>query len=245
MSTHRVFIEEDIQLNSSFCLNTNASNYLARVLRLKPGAEVILFNGQEPLGQYHAQITASSNRNVEVKAIRFETIENESPIQINLLQGISKGDRMDYTIQKSVELGVNAIYPIWMERTNVKLSDEKRLQKKLTHWQGVSNSALEQSGRVRQVEIHFPLKFNQIEPLNSECNIILDPYAQVSLQSLSDTKPNKINILIGPEGGLSDAEVEQAKAIGYTGIQLGPRILRTETASLAIISNLQYIWGDF
>jgi len=245
MSIHRVFITDSLTINQKLELNSNASNYLAKVLRLKLGAELVLFNGQEPLGEYYAHICSISNRRVVVEVKRFDVVDNESPIEINLLQGISKGDRMDYTIQKSVELGVNAIYPVWMERTNVKLSDEKRLQKKHNHWQGVANSALEQSGRVAQVAIHQPFKFNQIESLQADLKLILDPYSNQSLASLSKQTPKQINILIGPEGGLSEQEVKQAQSIGYQGIQLGPRILRTETASLAIISNFQYLWGDF
>ena len=245
MTIHRVFIIDDIQLNQSISLNANASNYLARVLRLKPGATVILFNAQEPLGQYHGQITAVSNRRVEVEITEFEPVENEPPVAINLLQGISKGERMDYTIQKSVEMGIKSIYPLWMERTTVKLSDENRLQKKLAHWQGVSNSAVEQSGRCTQVKVHSPMKFNQIGTLKSELNLLLDPYAEQSLHNLAHIKPKTINILIGPEGGLTDFEVEQAIGMGFIGVRLGPRILRTETAGLAILSNLQYLWGDY
>lgn len=245
MSSHRVFIEDSLQPHQQLCLNANASHYLSKVLRLKIGTEIILFNGQEPLGEYQAVITQLTNRSVSVEVTAFKAVKNESPISINLLQGISKGDRMDYTIQKSVEMGVAQIYPIWMERTNVKLSDAKRLEKKLNHWQGVCQSALEQSGRVNQVKVNSPLNFAQIETLSSELNLILDPYSQRGLKDFSHLQPQTINILIGPEGGLSPAEIDLAKQWGYEGIQLGPRILRTETAGLAIMSNLQFIWGDF
>jgi 16S rRNA (uracil1498-N3)-methyltransferase len=242
----RLFVELPIQIGKEIQLDSFSSNYLARVLRLKLNDQLFLFNGMSPLGEYLAKINQISKKNVSVQIISFQPKDIESPLHINLLQGISRGDRMDYTIQKAVELGVSAIYPLFLERTNVKLSDKKRLDNKLTHWQGICHSAMQQSGRTARVAMVTPDNLSSINHISADIKLVPDPIAEMSLSDLDLTdKPQRVNILIGPEGGISDKELDYVKGFDYMPIKLGPRILRTETAGLAMISYLQAILGDY
>lgn len=242
----RLFVDLPIQTGKELQLDSFASNYLARVLRLKLNDEFCLFNGKSPLGEYLAKISQITKNQVSVQIISFQPKDIESPIQINLLQGISRGDRMDYTIQKAVELGVYAIYPLFLERTNVKLSDKKRQQNKLTHWQGICHSAMQQSGRTALVPVSEPDDLASINNISANLKLVPDPLAEISLSDLEfSDKPQRINILIGPEGGITDNERDYANNLGYIPIKLGPRILRTETAGLAMMSYLQAILGDY
>jgi len=240
MRTIRIYQSGDYQTGETLCLDKAASNHLLRVLRLKDQQALKLFNGdgQEYTATLHvdgkraiAHIESAANPN------------NESPNNIHLFQGISKGERMDYAIQKSVELGVSSITPLICERTVVNLKDE-RLEKKLAHWKGIAISACEQSGRCVVPEIHTPVKFSQAIACNTDAlKITLDPLSQTSLNSLTPVS-KYIQILIGPEGGLSESEIIETKANGFNAITLGPRILRTETAALAAITSAQLLWGD-
>jgi len=242
----RLFVDLPIQTGIELQLDSFSSNYLARVLRLKLNDELFLFNGRSPLGEYHAKINQISKKNVSVEVLSFQPKDIESPIIINLLQGISRGDRMDYTIQKAVELGVNTIYPLFLERTNVKLSDKKRQENKLTHWQGICHSAMQQSGRTALVAMATPDNLSSINTIAADMNLVPDPLAEKSLSDIDfTTKPKTINVLIGPEGGIANNELDYAKSANYIPVKLGPRILRTETAGLAIISYLQAILGDY
>ncbi len=242
----RLFVDYPILPGNELKLDSFASNYISRVLRLKINDHLYLFNGMHPLGEYVAKISQISKKQVIVEIKSFLKKDIESCIHINLLQGISRGDRMDYTIQKAIELGVNNIYPLFLDRTNVKLGDEKRCAKKLAHWQAICHSALQQSGRTALVAVAFPDKLSSIENINAELNLVADPAAEISLSKLVLTDMAKqINILIGPEGGITDNELDYVKNQGYIPISLGPRILRTETAGLAIISYLQARLGDY
>ena len=186
----------------------------------------------------------STEKKISVQTEEYLDTERESNLNITLLQGISKGDRMDYSIQKAVELGVSRIIPVHCQRTVVNLNTE-RLSRKHQHWRGIVTNACEQSGRNRIPQLNTPIKFSEIFSIDIEgLKLTLDPLSNNHLQTLQPDSA-KICLLIGPEGGLSNVEIQQASNNGFVGISLGSRILRTETATLAAIAALQTEWGDF
>ncbi len=242
MATTRIYVDLDLAAGETFDLPEAAGHHVARVLRMKIDDSLILFNGQG--GEYNAQISSLHKSKVQVEITSFDDIERESSIQIKLFQSISKGEKMDFTIQKAVELGVNKIMPLITTYSNVKL-DPKRLEKKVEHWRKVITSACEQCGRNRVPELTKIMKLDDLQSENeADLKLILAPDAEGSLSDLAD-KPETISIVIGPEGGLSRSEIEILAKKGYTGIQLGSRILRTETAALATIAALQNQFGDY
>lgn len=221
-------------------LDSRAAHYLGQVLRMKAGREIILFNGDGL--SYPALITDVSKKGLQCR-VAAPAAGPEPPPKLSIELGIaiSKGDRMDLVIQKATELGVSRISPLTSERVDVKLSGE-RLEKKAQHWQQVMVSACEQSGRNRLVEIGPLQPLSQWrDNLTSERKLVLHPTAA---RQLSGDSPGSVALLIGPEGGLSDNEVQDCLDRGFAGLQLGPRVLRTETAPLAAISILQFCWGD-
>ena len=207
---------------------------------MKAGAELSLFNGSGL--ELKAQLEQVDKRQATVKLQQPIETNNESPLDILLMQGISRGERMDYAIQKAVELGVKRIMPVITERCNVQLSGD-RAEKRLNHWQGVVISACEQSGRSFLPELLPITSLDMaLAEVNDDCKLVLDPEAVQGFSSVK--KASRITLLIGPEGGLSDTEVQRAMDGGFTGITLGPRILRTETASAAALAMVQARWGD-
>lgn len=242
MPISRIFQPDLLSTNKNFLLSEAASHHLARVLRAKVDDEIILFNGQG--GEYLATILQIDKKNITVKIGEFNSREAESPLEITLAQGVSRGEKMDYTIQKAVELGVKKIIPILSERCNVKLDDERR-EKRLAHWKSIIISACEQSGRNRIPEILPPLAFEKYLALETaEMKFILSPHVLQKINS-HELAPARVSLLIGPEGGLSNAEVQLARQKNFLPLNLGPRILRTETAAIAAISALQSWFGDF
>lgn len=227
---------------SSVQLRDTAANHVARVLRLPPGAPLILFNGEG--GEFEARIETVDKRRVTVRVGNHNPRECEPPLDLWLAQGISRGERMDYTVQKAVELGVSRIIPLFTERCGVQLGGE-RLDKRVQHWQAVAVSACEQSGRNRVPEIAAPRALHEwlTEPA-AGLVLVLDPEADNTLGPLP-VPAGPVSLLIGPEGGLTDHEILLAKQTGYTGLRLGPRILRTETAAVAALAALLTRWGDF
>jgi 16S rRNA (uracil1498-N3)-methyltransferase len=222
-------------------LGDSAANHVARVLRLPVGAELTLFDGIG--GEYAARIHAIGKRSVTAEVGEYRAREAESPLAITLAQGIAKGERMDYTIQKATELGVVRLVPLVTERCNVRLSGE-RWEKKLQHWQAVAISACEQCGRNRIPTIEQPLTLTAwLAQDSTELRLTLDPLATGGINTIS-TKPQEVSLLVGPEGGLSEGELVAAQRAGYRGIQLGPRVLRTETAGVTALAVLQARWGD-
>ena len=254
MSNLRFYNQENLKIGATFRLSDNAAAHATRVLRLEVSDEVVLFNGDG-----HDYICAiSSIKKSEVLAIvkSFVKITNESPLNITLLQGISSGDRMDYTIQKAVELGVTAIVPIVTTRSVVKLSPE-RAQKRLEHWQNVVHSACEQSGRAFVPTVLAPMPLSAWLQANKDAGagdahikakkptrILLNPIGAIRLSELPKPAGN-IELLIGAEGGLSQSEIDTALSQDFKSIILGARILRTETAALTAIAAMQTLWGDF
>lgn len=217
-----------------------AHRHAVQVLRLKLGSALRLFNG----AGYECEATLDVVSKRESSAVINRVIEsdNESPVTISLLQGVSRGERMDYALQKAVELGVTRVIPIITERCNVQLSNG-RADKRMQHWQGVMVSACEQSGRTILPELADVTEFKDVlEQVNVPCRLVLDPLAETGFSSLA--KQDNVALLIGPEGGLSDVEIEQAKQAGFQAVKFGPRILRTETASAAALAIVQAMWGD-
>lgn len=220
-------------------LNADAARHVAKVLRLTPGAPLILFDGR---GQAFAARLDSLK---PVRALLEDTVESapEPPLKIELLQALSRGAKMDLVVQKAVELGVNAIAPVLTERSVMRL-DARAADKKRSHWESVAVSACEQCGRSRipTVRASVPLSEALAAGETEALQLLLDPEALTSLPDLPP--PARVRLLIGPEGGLAPAERESAVAAGFTPIHLGPRILRTETAALAALAILQHRWGD-
>ena len=240
MRIPRIFHPNPLQANSTIKLDDNAARHVSRVLRLGPGAEIRLFDGQG--GEYAAVLHEVGKREVSVSIAEHLAVEVESPLKITLAQGISKGERMDYTIQKAVELGVHRIVPLDTERSVVKLKGERR-ERKLEHWQGVIISACEQCGRNTLPEL-LPMQSlsSWLENGLNGTGLVLDHRAANSVNSVESS--GELTLLIGPEGGLSEAERGLAIDTGYQGLRLGPRVLRTETAALVALSALQARWGD-
>jgi 16S rRNA (uracil1498-N3)-methyltransferase len=208
---------------------------------MKVGQSAILFNGEG--GQYIGRLTNASKTNSTILIDGFSAVEKESNLKIHLAVGISKGDRMDWIIQKATELGVTEISPIFTGRTEVKLSGS-RLDKKLSHWQQIAISACEQSQRNRVPSINPILSFDDwLELKHNGLKLLMNHLGDLGLSEISP-KDQNIVLLVGPEGGLSENEICVAEASGYTSVSMGPRILRTETAPVAALSILQSLWGD-
>jgi len=241
MRIPRIYVDQDLKANSFVTLDSPARNHLVNVLRLKQDANITLFNGQG--GEYLAQIKTIERNKVDVAIHSFSDRDIESPLKIHLGQSISRGEKMDFTLQKSVELGVNEITPLLTKRCGVKL-DPVRLQKRLQHWQAVIVSACEQCGRNTIPKLNPSTHLNDWLKENSdEYNFLLDPQSENSINTLSQNI-SSAKLLIGPEGGLTEDEINLCQQNKFTTLKLGPRILRTETAALAIISALQSRFGD-
>lgn len=239
----RIYQPLPLQPDQTLQLTEQASHHLARVLRAQVGDALIIFNGQG--GEYEASITEITKKSVHVKLLHFQARESESPVHIHLAQGMARGEKMDVIVQKAVELGVTHITPLITERCNVRL-DKDREEKRLAHLEAVMISACEQSGRNRIPLLDAPISYPLwLSTVKADLAFVLSPHVDHKLPQLELSDHASIILLIGPEGGLSDQEVELAIQQGFLPLNLGPRILRTETASLAAISTLQWQYGDF
>ncbi len=244
MSNLRFYSAENLVIGAAIRLSDNAATHATRVLRLNVGDAIKLFNGDG--FDYACELISVKKSEVLAKIKTSEAVNNESPLNIMLLQGISSGDRMDYTIQKAVELGVKQIQPISTERSVVKLSAE-RAQKRLEHWQNVVISACEQCGRAKIPAVLTPITLSNWLAANRQNNvtrILLNPVGAKPLAELPKSTQD-IQLLIGAEGGLTQAEITVAIDHGFQSVVLGPRILRTETAAPTAIAVMQTLWGDF
>ena len=241
MRIPRIFHPEPLHANSRVALSDNAARHVGRVLRLPAGAQVVLFDGSG--GEHPAHIIETGKRELWVECGERMAVDCESPLAITLAQGVSKGERMDYTIQKAVELGVTRIAPIDTERSVVNLRGERR-DKRMEHWHGVIISACEQCGRNTLPLLLPMMSYHEWlqQPLTG-IGLLLDHRAAMGLSSL-EFDGSACTLLIGPEGGLSEAERGAAEAAGYRGLRLGPRVLRTETAALTALAAIQSRWGD-
>lgn len=241
MHVPRFHTEQVLRPGETLLLGEVASHHLLRVLRLQPGEALLLFNGDGH--EYHAIVETGEAQRARVRIQGGEQPQRESQLHIELGQGIARGERMDFVLQKSVELGAMSITPLWTRRTQVQLKGS-RLQRKLQHWHGVIRSACEQSGRLQLVQLGMPTRLETwfSETTESTQQLVLDPRAESGLQELQPAR--NVRLLIGPEGGLDDTEVRLAAEAGFRRVRLGPRILRTETAALAAITAIQLLWGD-
>lgn len=238
----RIYQDCELVTGESISLDERASRHLGQVLRLAVSDEVLLFNGDGR--DCTARIDSISKKRIDINILSCRENTAESALEVHLYQGISKGDRMDTAIQKAVELGVSRIVPIVCERTVVRTSTERN-EKKLSHWQNIVISACEQSGRARVPQIEKIKKFSDsLTDVESVQSILLHPEKAESLSAIS-LDARRINLFIGPEGGFSDQEIEQARQAGIRPVVMGKRVLRTETAPIAALAVLQSRFGDY
>ncbi|MBI5461646.1 MAG: 16S rRNA (uracil(1498)-N(3))-methyltransferase [Gammaproteobacteria bacterium] len=243
MPTPRIYLPIALHPGIDVALDARAVGHVVRVLRLRAGDELILFNGSGT-DEYRAQLLDVRKDSAICRILSQHSHHTESPLTLELAQGISRGERMDYTIQKTVELGVQRIVPLSTERSQVKLSGERE-EKRLQHWQGIILHACEQSGRTTLPELLPVQRLDHWLTHRTRMTqaLFLDPEGDVSVSSLSGPVTS-VSLLVGPEGGLSPAERDLAIAGGFLRLRLGPRVLRTETAALVALAALQGIWGD-
>lgn len=242
MRVPRIFTPSALSVGQQHELDETAANHVVRVLRMQAGQPLILFNGDGH--DYTAVLDKVGKRDASVRIDSAIPIASESPLHIILGQVISKGDRMDYAVQKSVEMGVSAIVPLVSERCDVRLKGDRE-DKRVRHWQQVASSAAEQCGRARVPDIAAIENLTDwLQQLpEHDLGLVLHHRTTQSLTSLP--RPGRLIILIGPEGGLTEAEIAAAEAAGFMATTLGPRVLRTETAPVAAMAVCQWLWGDF
>lgn len=242
MRVPRIYTPQTLQVGQQLALGDQAAQHLIKVLRCKPGTQLELFNGDG--NAYGATLASAGKREALVQIEQMLTCTTESPLHTHLGQVISRGDRMDYAIQKATELGVTCITPLFSERCEVRLNPERQA-KRIEHWRHVAISAAEQCGRVRIPEIRAcqPLASWMSETREDELALVLHHRDQQHLGALP--APSKVRLLIGPEGGLNPDEITLAQAQGFLSTTFGPRVWRTETAPVAALSIVQWLWGDF
>ena len=244
MRLTRIHVSAPPQAGGACTVRGEAANHLARVLRLEVGDTLEVFDGEG--GEYSGRIEAMRKGEVQVAlGPRCEGC-TESPLQLTLAQGISRGERMDWVVQKAVELGVTRIVPVLTERSVVRL-DAEQARSKQRHWHGVAVAACEQSGRSRLPHIDLPqplsMFFAALPAGAGALRVLANPQAQTGLAALPPSAADVL-VLIGPEGGLAAAESHAALEHGFLSVRLGPRVLRTETAAVAVLALLQQRFGD-
>lgn len=241
MRQSRIFTRQPLQGQTTLVLDGSTGHYLARVLRLSKGDAVTLFNGDG--ADYPAFISEIRSQSVTVQITGSVAPATESPLRITLVQAVCRGERMDYVLQKATELGVFCIQPLISQRVEVRL-DAARQEKRMLHWQGVVTSACEQSGRAVVPEVKGPLSLSDwLGAADFPVALILDPLAGGRLSGVS-IEGDSVAVLVGPEGGFTEEEVNAAREKGLLAVTLGPRVLRTETAGPAAIAVLQARSGD-
>lgn len=240
MRLTRIYQPQALSAGQILNLSKGAAGHLIRVLRLQVGDDFIVFNGRA--GEFRAIIIELSKSVVTVKLGEFAAVSRESSLQITLAQAVLRSDKMDYVLQKAVELGVTRFIPLISARSTLKLAPE-RWQKRSLHWQGVMLAACEQSGRTRLPKLENPMTFDvATTSIKAEQRIILQPCVKQNINSLPHCQ--SVAVLVGPEGGWSENELKCARVATYNPIQLGPRVLRAETAGLAAVSIMQSLYGD-
>ena len=241
MRVPRLYTPQALSANSEVLLVDDAAHYIAKVLRLRPEDYLKLFNGND--GEYSARIVAIDKKTVTTAL--EERLENSADpsLIIHLGLGLSRGERMDYAIQKATEAGVTSITPLLTERCEVKLKGD-RIDNRMSHWERIAISACEQSGRCTVPTIASPLTLSDwLTAPRSGASFVLDHRGENGFPALE--KPEAVTFLIGPEGGLSEEEVMLAKENQFNLVRIGPRVLRTETAPIVAISLAQHLWGDY
>jgi len=242
MAIPRFYCPAELATGAMVALPAQAAHHAARVLRLEIGDRVTLFNGKG--GECEARLARIGKQDAVAEILAWHEVERESVLQVTLAQAVSAGEKMDFTLQKAVELGIGAIQPLTSERSVVRLTGE-RAEKRVAHWQGVAVAACEQCGRNRIPQV-APLEAlpTWLSEQQTGLRLILSPEADQGLRDLPrPTEP--VTLLVGPEGGFSQGEIEAALRRGFTPVRLGPRILRTETAALTMLAAMQALWGDF
>ncbi|MGB1236598.1 MAG: 16S rRNA (uracil(1498)-N(3))-methyltransferase [Pseudomonadales bacterium] len=240
MRTPRFYQAQALVPGQSIALCDDAVQHIARALRMKSGDSIALFNGDGV--EYSATLTHVAKREVQAQINEALNINRSSTLQVQIGQCISRGDRFDYAIQKSTELGMHSLTPLWSERCEVKLNAERSCKKR-QQWQQLAISACEQSLRTTVPHIAAPTQLRDwIQQCDAEVKLVLHHHCAKPLSQFEP--PQSVALLIGPEGGLTEEEVEAAIASGFSPVALGPRVLRTETAPVAAQAVLQYLWGD-
>jgi 16S rRNA (uracil1498-N3)-methyltransferase len=241
--TPRFFCPPPLAAGTDVALPSDTGHHAVRVLRLEEGDALVLFDGQG--GECPAAITRIEGRTVRVRIGERRSVERESPVAVTLVQGLSAADRMDYAIQKAVELGVAAVVPVMTARSVARLEGERALRR-AEHWRQIVVAACEQCGRDRLPAIHAPREFSDWlrEPSTAASRLLLSPDAGRSLGEF-DRPDGAIELLVGPEGGFAPDESAAAAAAGFHAIRLGPRILRTETVAPAVLAAMNVLWGDW
>lgn len=243
MRLTRTYIDAPLSVGLTLTLPELASGHLVRVLRLGVDDECVLFNGDGY--DYPARLVSISKRGVTAEVHGCTALDNESPLRLVLAQGIARGEKMDWVLQKATELGVSGVVPLVTDRTEVRL-DGERADKRLAHWRGVVASACEQCGRARLPEVSEPRALAQWAaslPVDAQ-RYALDPEGSESIPGIAPGGDAPVFLVVGPEGGLSPRDLDTLRAAGIRGLRLGPRILRTETAGLAALAALQAMHGD-
>ena len=242
MRLTRVFVDDDLAVGQRLTVEGSAGNHIVRVLRARVGDELTIFNGRG--GEYGTSIDEIRRDTVLVSVREHRDEERESAFDLTLAQGISRGERMDWVVQKATELGVTRIVPLFTERSVVHL-DERQAAKKVQHWRGIAVSACEQCGRNVVPEIAAPVALHGLleKPPGKGIALLLSPTAQQRIVDIAGT-PDGATVLIGPEGGLAQVEHDAALGAGFTPVRMGPRVLRTETAAVCALTLLQQRFGD-
>jgi 16S rRNA (uracil1498-N3)-methyltransferase len=237
----RVHVEAALAPHSRLALEGTAANHITRVLRLRAGAALTLFDGSG--GEYAAHITELRRDTVLVETGEHRDVDRESPFAITLLQGISRGERMDWVVQKATELGVRRLVPVATERTVVRL-DERQAANRVRHWRAIAIAACEQCGRNRVPEVDDPVSFDAVTQVLPQpaLRVVLASDGALRVQDLLPAQA--MAVLVGPAGGLTEEEHRRALDGGFLALRLGPRILRTETAAIAVLAALQLELGD-
>jgi 16S rRNA (uracil1498-N3)-methyltransferase len=242
MKPPRVYHRAELRVGREAILDAGSSRHLTRVLRMRAGDPLALFDGSG--GEYRGVIHAPERDRVRVHIESFDPIEREAPLGVGLAQVISAADLMDWTVQKAVELGARWIQPLAAERAKVRL-DHERAERRVAHWQRVAVAACEQCGRNTIPPVAPVLELRAWLARGIPClhRIVLDPQASARLSQAGPLSGETV-LLVGAESGLSDEELTLARAQGFAAVSLGPRVLRTETAGLAALAALQALWGD-
>jgi 16S rRNA (uracil1498-N3)-methyltransferase len=242
MRLTRVHVDTELHTGQHLTVEGSAGNHIARVLRLRAGDALTLFNGHG--GEYGGSIEEIRRDTVTISVAERREVDRESPFQLTLVQGISRGERMDWVIQKATELGVSRVAPVFTARSVVHL-DERQALRKIQHWRSIAIAACEQSGRNRLPQITEPIGLYQLleQHTSGGTSLLLSPAATLRLADVPDAALGA-TVLIGPEGGLADVEQEAALKSGFTPVRLGPRVLRTETAAVCALTALQQTFGD-
>jgi 16S rRNA (uracil1498-N3)-methyltransferase len=260
MRLTRVYVDAPVAAGKRVVVEGSAANHIARVLRLRSGDSLTVFDGSG--GEFGARIEEFRKEAVVVAVEEHRPLDRESPLPLTLVQGISRGERMDWIIQKATELGASRIVPVFTKRSVVRL-DEKQAERKLQHWRAITVAACEQCGRNRIPDLAAPVDFFDMlagdspsrpdsagrpDPAGhsdsaSATRVLLSPTGDLRIDDLQDVGKG-ITVLIGPEGGLEDVEQEAAITAGFKAVRLGPRVLRTETAAIAALTIIQRYFGD-